>query len=185
MASPPLSGSKPTHGPVVVAPTLVSNISVVSQVEVAKDVTEVNEVIESKEVPPQKMSLESYQARRKASRSPALAENMDAPVLSEPIVPNESKQEDVEMTEAQLEAVEAVVPPSNNTEPVVEIETSLTEAPPVIEAPPKVKLSLQEYQKQRQVASQRVTHPGSELPSVTNKANNTDSTDVSAVMEPF
>ncbi|KAF9209910.1 hypothetical protein BGZ59_009893 [Podila verticillata] len=185
MASPPLSGSKPTHEPVVVAPTLVSNISVVSQVEVAKDVTEVNEVIESKEVPPQKMSLESYQARRKASRSPALAENMDAPVLSEPIVPNESKQEDVEMTEAQLEAVEAVVPPSNNTEPVVEIETSLTEAPPVIEAPPKVKLSLQEYQKQRQVASQRVTHPGSELPSVTNKANNTDSTDVSAVMEPF
>ncbi|KAG0021299.1 hypothetical protein BGZ82_011355 [Podila clonocystis] len=199
MASPPLSGSsKPTivEQSVIAARTVVSDISIVSaQVEVtdAKNVSEVNEVIEAKDAkdvnPPQKMSLESYQARRKASRSPALAETTDTPVPSEPAaVSIEPRKKDVEMIEVQSETINAVVlVPGNSIEPEVEtvVETSSTEAPPVVEAipVPKVKLSLQEYQKQRQVASQRVVNPGSELPPAKNKVNDTDVTEASSVLE--
>ncbi|KAF9321582.1 hypothetical protein BG003_000897 [Podila horticola] len=193
MASPPLSGSSKStivEQPVIAAPTVVSDVSIVAtQVEVtdAKDFPEVNEVTEAN--PPQKMSLESYQARRKASRSPALTETTDGPVPGEPAaVSIEPRQEDVEMTDVQPENINAVVPvPGNNTEPEVEtvVETISTEGPLVVEAipVPKVKLSLQEYQKQRQVASQRVVNPVSELLPAKNKVNDTDVTEAVCVQE--
>ncbi|KAG0082842.1 hypothetical protein BGZ93_002183, partial [Podila epicladia] len=196
MASPPLSGSsKPTvEQPVIAAPTVVSDIFIASaQVNITdtKKVPEVIEVIEAKDAkdfnPPQKMSLDSYQAKRKVSRSPALAESTDIPSSEPAAMSVEPRQEDVEMTEVEPETINALVPvPDGNTESEVEtvVETRSTEAP-VVEAisVPKVKLSLQEYQKQRQVASQRVVNPGSELPPAKNKINDTDVAEAGSVLE--
>ncbi|KAG0356008.1 hypothetical protein BG005_005055 [Podila minutissima] len=191
MVSPPLSGSsKPTivEQPVIAAPTVMSDISIVSAQADVIDATNVPEVNEVKDAnPPQKMSLESYHARQKVSRSPALVETTDAPPSEPAGMSIEPKQEDVEMTEVEPETINAIVPvPGSNTEPEVEtvVETSSTEAPVVEAIPvPKVKLSLQEYQKQRQVASQRVVNPGSELPPAKNKVNDTDVTEAGSVLE--
>ncbi|KAF9351924.1 hypothetical protein BGX26_010159 [Mortierella sp. AD094] len=109
----------------------------------------------------QKMSLESYHARRLASGSPAISEDQpeaaSTSVAAKNPAPKVPESTDVEMsepdlvTDTQLSALPALNEPVGA---VGELTVAKTEVAPII---PKVKLSLQEYQKQRQEASQRIT----------------------------
>ncbi|KAF9184435.1 hypothetical protein BGZ50_003718 [Haplosporangium sp. Z 11] len=114
---------------------------------------------------PQKLSLESYQARRLATNSTTQSEEIQAAPdtatsavagLSAPVA-NESM--DVEMTEAAPSTApltsEAPASADAATSTQESLETKAEAAPSI----PKVKLSLQEYQKKRQEASQRGVNP--------------------------
>ncbi|KAF9110110.1 hypothetical protein BGX27_006765 [Mortierella sp. AM989] len=117
----------------------------------------------------QKMSLESYHARRLVSSSPAIPEyqpeaSSNALAAKNP-TPKSSESEDVDMSEPDLVVDAQLSAPPMLNDPiskVVELTSANTNTTPTI---PKVKLSLQEYQKQRQEASQRVAGtPLSEIP---------------------
>ncbi|KAF8943790.1 hypothetical protein BGZ47_005050 [Haplosporangium gracile] len=109
----------------------------------------------------QKLSLESYHARRLASTSPGLSDDAkvvmatatEAPVTVHDIAAVAPESIDVEMKEAGALAVETTASVSQvDSESAVDAPTVKTEPSPAI---PKVKLSLQEYQKQRLGVSQR------------------------------
>ncbi|KAF8927643.1 hypothetical protein BGZ58_010249 [Dissophora ornata] len=119
---------------------------------------------------PQKLSIESYLARRLASSSPALSEEQNctstAMITTSSITPNASKElMDIEMTEPGPDTDILASAPQALEDAATLVNQSdgvKAEAAPAI---PKVKLSLQEYQKQRQGASQRnVYTPGTEVP---------------------
>ncbi|KAF9132521.1 hypothetical protein BGW39_011873 [Mortierella sp. 14UC] len=112
----------------------------------------------------QKLSLESYHARRLASTSPGLSDDSKAAVTAAaetPITVQDAtaaapENMDVEMKEPDPVAPNAVVVAQASSEATGSqpTETSNVKAEPAA-AIPKVKLSLQEYQKQRLGASQR------------------------------
>ncbi|KAG0064989.1 hypothetical protein BGZ89_008686 [Linnemannia elongata] len=110
----------------------------------------------------QKLSLESYHARRLASTSPGLSDDTkvaettaaDATVTLQDTIAPESI--DVEMKEPGTLAAEAAADVSQGgSESAADAPTVKAEPTPTI---PKVKLSLQEYQKQRLGASQRIVN---------------------------
>ncbi|KAF9408739.1 hypothetical protein BGZ94_002210, partial [Podila epigama] len=117
--------------------------------------------------PPQKLSLESYHAQRKASQSPM-------PTVEKPNSESESNMEemvDVTSVEQADEDVEMTMAPPEEDAHSSVLETkgddvsshganstpAVTEAVEIAPAVAKVKLSLQEYQKKRQEASQRTS----------------------------
>ncbi|KAF9563889.1 hypothetical protein EC968_004658 [Mortierella alpina] len=123
---------------------------------------------------PQKMSLESYQARKLTSTSPAPSEahkttsdhpSSAAAVVGESTTPQvpESMDLDVLETSAGISSGDEL-PPKAELPAAIDAPAEMKrEVAPTV---PKVKLSLQEYQKQRQEASQRtVSTPSIETPS--------------------
>ncbi|KAF8980230.1 hypothetical protein BGZ46_004488 [Entomortierella lignicola] len=108
----------------------------------------------------QKLSLESYHARRLASGSPAIPEDQpeasSSSVDTKASMPNLPEIVDVEMSEPDsiIDTQMSAIPEDDATSTVSELTVTKAEVALTI---PKVKLSLQEYQKQRQEASQRVT----------------------------
>ncbi|KAF9088939.1 hypothetical protein BGX23_007009 [Mortierella sp. AD031] len=115
----------------------------------------------------QKLSLESYHARRLASTSPGLSDDSkviaSAPIVAAPITVQETTtvvpgSVDVEMKEPSPLVVESTseVPSQVASDSTGVQRADLASAKPEpTPAIPKVKLSLQEYQKQRLGASQR------------------------------
>ncbi|KAF9435278.1 hypothetical protein BGZ76_006575 [Entomortierella beljakovae] len=105
--------------------------------------------IDERSQTPQKLSLESYQARRNALPTPSNEQSNFTKSL-------EKAQEhaDVEMKDVNtLDDQKPIMPIAIEAPGLVEESSELKpESEPAI---PKVKLSLQEYQKQRQEASQR------------------------------
>ncbi|KAG0210690.1 hypothetical protein BGX31_001853, partial [Mortierella sp. GBA43] len=118
----------------------------------------VDTVVQDRPRTPQKLSLESYHARRLASSvpPPSLDEQDGAAsataAASDPATAQVVK--DVEMSEP-----EPAVAIANSTteEAIASTDGSQDQKADAAPAVPKVKLSLQEYQKQRQGASQRST----------------------------
>ncbi|CAO3574439.1 unnamed protein product [Mortierella alpina] len=124
----------------------------------------------------QKMCLESYQARKLTSSSPAPPEthqaHTDRPfnsgaVVAESTTPTVSESMDLDPPEASV-GISSGDEYSAKTEPPAAPDSSVELKHEVAPSVPKVKLSLQEYQKQRQEASQRtVSTPSLETPSET------------------
>ncbi|KAF9286581.1 hypothetical protein BGZ68_002767 [Mortierella alpina] len=122
----------------------------------------------------QKMSLESYQARKRTSTSPAPLETHKAASehpsnavtlgaeSATPLV-TESMDMDLPDPSAGTSTGDELLP---KAEPLIAPDTQVEVKPEVAPLVPKVKLSLQEYQKQRQEASQRTVSTSSvETPS--------------------
>ncbi|KAI1293068.1 hypothetical protein EDD11_008515 [Mortierella claussenii] len=115
----------------------------------------------------QKLSLQSYHAKRLASSSPALPQDPNGPSYATNTM-TEAAQNAAEVVDVEMSGPEPATLATSGTskEGVMTQETVMPhaavqealaskikiEAAPVV---PKVKLSLQEYQKQRQEASQR------------------------------
>ena len=112
----------------------------------------------------QKLNLESYHARRLASTSPGLLDDTkvgtitaaEAPVTLQDTAAVAPESTDVEMKEPGILAAEATAGISQGvSESAADSPTVKAEPTPAI---PKVKLSLQEYQKQRLGVSQRTVN---------------------------
>lgn len=116
----------------------------------------------------QKLSLESYHARRLASTSPGLSDDTkvattlaaEVPVTVQDSAAVAPESMDVEMKEPGTLAAEATADISHGgRESAADAPTVKAEPTPAI---PKVKLSLQEYQKQRLGVSQRIVNVASD-----------------------
>ncbi|KAK3807874.1 MAG: hypothetical protein J3Q66DRAFT_85774 [Benniella sp.] len=150
----PVSTQPPLiHQPVVVLPQSQDRSSAITET-----------AVQDRPRTPQKLSLESYHARRLAS-SAVVASDGAAPAPATAIDTSATQVRDVEMSEPNPIATTSSSADRATEEATTSVGGSQEQKAEPAPAAPKVKLSLLEYQKQRQGASQRSTAPTNAEPS--------------------